>query len=489
MSVSSYRLDKPRNRQPPPPLRFEPSSVRTSSSFTPQSPALLYDLPSATSLSPPNSPSSLIRSNSPPTSPGRSSRAGRNGRRTPPPGGRNRSQTPSKVAQSDLEKFSEYCRLWYFNQDEEAGRLMTQTMANLPQAQRAPFSRLQSSMRSAYHRSVNARRTAEFNAHLSATQPGGSLTPHARLDINGPAAKKERYERFERFLRSWCTMGMPGPQPFFQSLWAIMRLQVLPETVGGAGNSRIEWQFDDAVFKEAAGKDFMLEAVDVLKGVLGFEETSVTKRTSTLSGRDPYPDSNPAHSRSNSQPLLSGSKKGEQSMATSIHYSKRPRAPSDPFIDRPAFSRSVGGSSSSHPPTLTSETTISTSDSSDTPSQNESKISVPPISNSNPTYDDEEEEEYLRLWTSPPDITNPEYTSLIKLFPTHITRRPLPYFPTSTSRSRPLDIEEGEDDGEDDHEQLRVGTGTISISRKQRNDGWEGGWWTRFVLWWRRMFC
>ena len=112
----------------------------------------------------------------------------------------------------------------YFNQDEEAGRQMTRTLANLSPSQRAPYSRLQASMRSAYHRSVNARRTAEFNAHLSATQPGGSLTLHARSDPIGPAAQKERYERFERFLRSWCTMGMPGPQPFFQSRQSRIRL-------------------------------------------------------------------------------------------------------------------------------------------------------------------------------------------------------------------------------------------------------------------------
>lgn len=83
-------------------------------------------------------------------------------------------------------------------------------------------------------------------------------------------------------------MGMPGTKPFFEALWAVMRLQVLPEQLGGAGPNRIQWEFDDAVFKEAAyvpalylalhlwpnisplsrsGKDFMLEAIDVLKGV------------------------------------------------------------------------------------------------------------------------------------------------------------------------------------------------------------------------------
>jgi len=142
---------------------------------------------------------------------------------------------------------------------------MTQTLATLPPSQRAPFSRLQASIRSGYHRSINARRHAEFQAQLSATSPGGSLMPHARVDPRGPAAQKERFERMARFVRNWCNMGMPGTKPFFEALWAIMRLQVIPEVLGGAGRNRIEWELDDAVFKEAAGKDFMLEAIDFLK--------------------------------------------------------------------------------------------------------------------------------------------------------------------------------------------------------------------------------
>jgi hypothetical protein len=141
------------------------------------------------------------------------------------------------------------CR--YFEQDEEAGRQMTQTLVTLPPAQHAPFSRLQASIRSAYHASIYARRTAEFKAHLSATLPGGSLTPLSRADPAGTAAQKERYEAFERFVRSWCTVGMPGTKPFFEGLWALMRLQVVPEHLGGAGGRRIDWEIDDAVFKEA----------------------------------------------------------------------------------------------------------------------------------------------------------------------------------------------------------------------------------------------
>ena len=139
----------------------------------------------------------------------------------------------------------------YFQQDDDAGRRMTQTLATLPPAQRAPFARLQASIRSKYHASVSARRDAEFKAHLNATKPGGSLMPHSRAEPKGQLAKKERYERLDQFIRTWCTMGMPGTKPFFQGLWAVMRLQVLPEELGGAGPYRIEWEIDDAVFKES----------------------------------------------------------------------------------------------------------------------------------------------------------------------------------------------------------------------------------------------
>ena len=129
---------------------------------------------------------------------------------------------------------------------------MTQTLATLPSSHRAPFARLQASIRSAYHASVNARRNAEFQAHLSATVPGASLMPASRADPSGPHACKERLEKFERFVRAWCVPGMPGTKPFFTGLWAVMRLSVLPENLGGAGANRIEWEIDDAVFKEAA---------------------------------------------------------------------------------------------------------------------------------------------------------------------------------------------------------------------------------------------
>lgn len=129
---------------------------------------------------------------------------------------------------------------------------MTQILESLDASQRAPFSRLQSNIRSAYHTAMTRRRRSEFKAHLTSTHPGGSLSPSSRANPRGKAAKKERYDRFYRFIKTWCITGMPGPRPFFQALWAVMRLQALPVELGGAGPNRIEWEFDDAVFQESA---------------------------------------------------------------------------------------------------------------------------------------------------------------------------------------------------------------------------------------------
>ncbi|KAF8829104.1 hypothetical protein HHX47_DHR3000521 [Lentinula edodes] len=442
MSGSSYLLEKPR-RNPPTPLRFEHPSYHSRTGLSNQSsPTFLYDLPSATSVSPPTSPTSVNRLESPPTSPGRI-RPHRSGRPTPPPGGRNRSVTPMGVATSDLEKFSAHCRNWYFKQDEEAGRLMTQTMANLPPAQRAPYSRLQASIRSAYHRSVNARRNAEFRAHLSATHPGASLTPHARANPRGSDAQK---------------------------VWAVMRLQTVPGNTGGAGRHRIEWEFDDAVLKEAAGKDFMLEAIDILKGVLAFEEAP-SFRTSTPPSGEESDDATITHSRSQSSPFFPGRKDYDNIVP------KRARAPSDPFLDTHMLSRSVGCSSSNM-------TSLLVSNNSEEPLVAGSALNedVTPIIE---TLGDDSEEEYMRTWTSS-DLTNPEYLNLVKVFPSHITRRTLPYF-SIPSPKKPSDLEAGLDDAAEG-KQVRFGTGTLRVSSMQRTDGWEGGWWTRFVLWWRQLF-
>ena len=457
MASSSYHPQTPQPRQP---LNFD-SSFRPSSvvsAYDPQT--LLYDLPvlpSTTLISPLTSPrSARARRMISPGSPLFSghSQGVRNGRPTPPPSRCNRSTTPLGVTPNELEQFAEYCRSWYYGRDDNSGRLMTRTLATLPPSQRAPFARLQASVRSGYHRSINARRHAEFQAQLSATSPGGSLMPHARVDPRGPAAQKERYERMARFVRNWCNMGMPGTKPFFEALWAVMCLQVLPEKLGGAGRNRIEWELDDAVFKEAAGKDFMFEAIDFLKGVLGFEETPSPKIPPSAYGHKTGSSLLPLHSRAQCQPLLPHQKPFD---GVPKVQSKRPpgRAPSEPFSDPP----SPIASYRDNPISITQDDT---------------------------TYDDADEQ-YLRVWTSP-NLANSEILQLVKLFPAFVSRRPFPRFPVPSNLSRHVDIEERDDDGLEGRH-IKFGAGSMSVSSEQRTDAWEGGCWTQFVMWWKRIFC
>ncbi|KAF6764210.1 hypothetical protein DFP72DRAFT_999263 [Ephemerocybe angulata] len=525
MSNPSYRMQQS-SRPRPSPLDFASSrapspSYRSSTILSPRavddSQTLLYDLPS-----PPTSPRSMgmgmgvgsrtsigMGMGSPPTSP-RSptgfrphSRTGTGGRPTPPPSARMRSTTPLGFAPSELESFAEYCRAWYFHQDPKAGTLMTQTLATLPPSQKASFSRVQASIRAAYHRSVHLRRHAEFRAHLAATTPGASLSPHARADPRGAGAQKERYERFERFVCNWCTAGLPGTKPFFEALWALMRLQVIPEDLGGAGNSRIEWEFDDAVFKEAAGKDFMLEAIDVLKGVLAFEDLSSSKIPSPYTSHTKDTSLASIHARSYSQPLASASMSTNPNFTSATtettSIAKRARAPSDPFLDAsPALARGAPQADERGSPFGVSGPSRSGYVGED------SEEGMGGVRRRDPFgledgLEEEEPEEYMRTWIAP-DLANPELLELLKLFPTFITRRPLPRFPqagtvasgngigTQRRRRASSDLERGYGEGGGGEERIRVGTGAMWVGERSRADGWEGSWWVRFVLWWKRVF-
>jgi len=248
-------------------------------------------------------------------------------------------------------------------------------------------------------------------------------------------------------------------------MWAVLRLQVIPENLGGAGRNRIEWEFDDAVLKEAAGKDFMLEAVEVLKGVLAFEEQPSSKYFGASYGQQKFSGLTPTHSRSQSQPLTSDSKQ-PPSVSGNQTKGARTRAPSDPFLDTPTttLSRSAA-TTSSH---LSSAATA---------------VGLPLQFET--TEENEAEGEYMRVWTSP-DLTVPEILQLLNLFPSFVSRRALPRFEVSATL-RPTDIEEGYDSSE--RQRIRFGTGSMWVSSKQRSDGWEGSWWTRIVLWLKRLFC
>ncbi|KAI0694321.1 hypothetical protein BC835DRAFT_1349826 [Cytidiella melzeri] len=488
-NISSYRLETPKPKPPPIPIRTNHTqSSSTANEQRDTATPLLYDIPPTTPTSP---RSNRFRTSSTSPTMRSQSRMSRSKGMTPPP--HNRAPTPSQPQERDLETFAAVCKSWYFDQDDKAGRIMTQTLATLPSSHRAPFARLQASIRSAYHASVNARRSAEFRAHLCVTVPGASLTPAARADPFGPLARRERLERFECFIRTWCVQGMPGTKPFFTGLWTVMRLSVLPENLGGAGGNRIEWEIDDAVFKEAAGKDFMLEAIDVLKGYLGFEEATSSKRSpsSTTAPYSPFAPLTPIHSRSQSTPLPSESSINARSNKAppiaSTTQTKRARAPSDPFVDSHVPTPSLLSTSYSSANTMAQ---LSTSDTSTTDEQSlppTPRIEVvDPFRNTGNVLDLSEPDSYMRVWTAP-GLSNAEFLALLKVFPAFVVQKQLPRFPSVQLRGR-RDLEEGEDaDGEPG--EIRAGTGTMWVGGKTRPPGWKGSWWSRFKEWLRRLFC
>lgn len=224
-----------------------------------------------------------------------------------------------------MEAFAALCRSWYFQQDPEAGRQVQETLKKIPASQRAAYTRLQAQIRSSYHTSVALRRESEFHAHITSTKPGQSLTPLNRQDPSSESARQERLERFEKLVSVWATAGNVGVKPFFDGLYAVLRLQGLPEKLGGAGEKRVAWEVDDAVFKESAGKEFMLEAIDVLKGVLGFEETVITEQRNG----DITPSSITANERltASDPPPLPARPRGGSKSAESSLYKPRPALP------------------------------------------------------------------------------------------------------------------------------------------------------------------
>ena len=461
-------------RQPPLPLNFDSSFQPSSVVSTHDPQTLLYDLPvlpSTTSISPPTSAKQMV-------SPGFSSFSGRsqrlrNGRQTPPLSRPNRSTTPLGVTAEELKQFSEYCRSWYYGRDDTSGRLMIQTLATLPPSQRAPFSRLQASIRSAYYRSINARRHAEFQALLSATSPGGSLTPYAQSHPLGSAAQEERYQRMSQFISTWCNVGMPSTKPFFEALWAIMRLQGISEKRGGSRKNRIEWELDDAVFIEAAGKDFMLEAVDFLKGVLGFEETLSSKNPPSAYGHRIGSGLPPLLSGSRSQPLPSHQKPFD---GASKSQSNRLRATtsSDPLLE-PSQTRSVLSSAISSTESFLATSIELDGPPSPTASHRDNLIFT---TQDDMTYDDDDDEQYSRVWIFP-DLSNFEILKLVDLFPAFVSRLPLPRFPVPQANSSGrVDIEEGDDDGLE-RRHIQLGTGSICVSSKQRTDARKGRFFTQ----------
>lgn len=176
----------------------------------------------------------------------------------------------------------------------------------------------------------------------------------------------------------------------------------------------------------------------------------------------------------------------------------RPRSPSDPFLDTPTLSHSIGSTISGSPPTLGSN---NNNENSNTRTENDRLTELPAnfrqqqaraqAQGKSASFDSDEDNEgpFMRVWTVS-DLSNPELQTLISLFPDFIARHALPRFPLVEAGKRyTRDVEAGLNAaGEGEHTEVSCGTGRILVGRKMRSYGWQGSWWQRFTGWWRRLF-
>lgn len=215
-----------------------------------------------------------------------------------------------------------------------------------------------------------------------------------------------------------------------------------------------------------------------------------SKRSSSPSGPAPYSPFaplSPIHSRSQSQPLPSDvsvrTRASKPPPITSTTQTKRPRAPSDPFLDTHTPPQLSSSYSSNNTMGQLSTSGSSAADDPSMPPTPQAET-IDPFRQVSSGLDSLDADGHMRTWIAP-DLSNVEYLALLKVFPTFVMRSTLPRFPV-TKPAR--DVEEG-GDLQDSHKDIRVGTGTMWIGSQARRPGWEGGWWIRFKLWLRTLFC
>lgn len=169
--------------------------------------------------------------------------------------------------------------------------------------------------------------------------------------------------------------------------------------------------------------------------------------------------------------------------AEQSYQPKRVRAPSDPFVDAHGLQDSQSSSTSR---LMQGDNDLNADE---LPSQVDVTSKLMSIPSPVTEQDELQDDGYLRIWTAP-DLSNPEYNSLLKIFPSFLAQSTLPRFSAPFTKQRLGDIEEGMGDvPEEVRSEVRFGTGVMWPGSKERSDGWQGGWWERFKMWWRRVFC
>ncbi|GAA6018588.1 hypothetical protein JCM10207_007227 [Rhodosporidiobolus poonsookiae] len=462
----------------------------------------------------------------------------------------------------ELDAFSLVCRRLYYHSDPSAARQVDQTLAKLPPSFRSAYARTMAAVRSDFHRDEELRRRTVVEELLASTVPGGVvkrallISPESTSTaaMRSSSARKLRRDGLRRFLDSNCVKSMPGPHPFFRSMFAALWLQGLDTGKGGAGERCVEWEVDLAVFSEAGGGEgWAKEAIEALKGVLGMTER-VSERSETDSNRTSFfestiasssrassivdhPTGAQARSGVDEHGILAASSAGSPTATasgTTGTASRRPAPPvpphrgstslrtrskSDPFLTPeekaakkpdgappPPSSDSVAAPlspASPLPPSPDPAVDASTPFLAGASSPSAISPSLPPrqpSQASQPALAPAPLKPQFRTFTLPSYLTDPEARSLCRLFPDFISA---PAKPAARFRSNSASkaakakavaaaAEEGKEPGAAEGgagpSLSKVGHGELRVGRDERAQGWRGGWWERWVGWWKALF-
>lgn len=193
---------------------------------------------------------------------------------------------------SELASFAELCRQLYYAKDASAAQSIDTILNRLPPSSRTIYARTMASVRSQWHREEELKRRELVERTLEGVEPGAKVKAvlgvkeGGTIAMRSKRAKQARAEGLKAVLEEHCQQAMPGVHPFFRSLHYNLVLQVsslvsgalfeadhrlsaqsLKANKGGAGKRRVEWEVDMAVFSEASGGSWMVDSIELLKGV------------------------------------------------------------------------------------------------------------------------------------------------------------------------------------------------------------------------------
>ncbi|CDZ98149.1 hypothetical protein [Phaffia rhodozyma] len=462
-------------------------------------------------------------------------------------------QNPSSPSPADLNLFSEHCRRLFYEGDPRSQAYIDHVLSTLPPSHRAAFTRTQASIRSAFHADESLRRRNEFEVIVRVTEPGGGLTIQARRDLDGAIAKRERLNRLKAFIKTHAGKNDVGPKPFFVALYTLLGFQDIPRIKPRRRSeprlsrpSMTHPSLSSSPFRRDSDHDapFSTSPNHTRLGKRGKappppSQTNNNNRRRASS--DPFSD---PHAQAKKQQLLQQQQQQQQlqqqqqqmsrsSMSNPSHglgFSSR-RGPAPPVPIRPhpsileannAGDRSRSNASSAdckEPITPGVEDPLLLSG--NRPSNqsvtefSEAGVALLDEEYDNYRHDEDDDEDGFesdtfegeldagslrprwRTWISPENLSDPELKSLIRAFPSHITKSAsktarFPYVGPPKTGSDPIrSVEEGRGlDGMTMGKGVLegVGTGRMWKGEEQRGERWRGSWWQRVKCWFGGLF-